>query len=95
MITFKKSTQSSQQNTGKKFRVGVSFNGRQCPAGHNIILGLLDENTELFGFLGGTEGIYKKKYIQITRNNIEFYINSSGFHMLGRTKDKIRNEKEK
>jgi len=32
----------------------VSFNGRQCPAGHNIILGLIDQHIEVYGFLGGT-----------------------------------------
>lgn len=40
MITFKRS--GAQINNVKKIKIGVSFNGRQCPGGHNIILGLLD-----------------------------------------------------
>ena len=95
MITFKRSAKEKPSKSTKKLRIGISFNGRQCPGGHNIILGLLADNTEVIGFLGGTEGIYSKKYIEINRSNIEYYINSSGFHMLGRTKDKIRSEKEK
>ncbi len=40
MITFKRI--GSQQNSKSKAKIGISFNGRQCPGGHNIILGLLD-----------------------------------------------------
>jgi diphosphate-dependent phosphofructokinase len=68
----------------------VSFNGRQSPGGHNIIYGLLDSNSEVFGFLGGNKGIFDQKYIRITKSNIQNYINQSGFHLLGRTSDKIR-----
>ena len=44
MITFKKNNDSSHAAIGseKKSKIGVSFNGRQCPGGHNILLGLLD-----------------------------------------------------
>ncbi len=46
MLTFKKSNEQLKKgNNNKKIRIGVSFNGRQCPGGHNAILGLLDENT--------------------------------------------------
>jgi len=66
MITFKRSNDSVSRDP-KKMKIGVSFNGRQCPAGHNIILGLLDQHIEVIGFLGGTEGIYNKQYIEITK----------------------------
>lgn len=71
-------------------RIGVSFNGRQSPGGHNIIYGLLGENVEVYGFIGGNQGIFTGKYIKITHKNIENYINMSGFHLLGRSSDKIR-----
>jgi hypothetical protein len=38
MITFEK---SNQPTSNKTVRIGVSFNGRQSPGGHNIIYGLL------------------------------------------------------
>ncbi len=44
MITFKQETNKNVSKS-RKSKIGVSFNGRQCPAGHNIILGLIDENT--------------------------------------------------
>ena len=43
-------------------RVGVVFCGRQCPGGHNVIMGLYDHlqqrrpGSVLLGFLGGTKG---------------------------------------
>ena len=42
----------------RKVKIGVSFNGRQSPAGHNVIYGLLAENTEVIGFIGGNKGIF-------------------------------------
>lgn len=78
----------------KKVRIGVSFNGRQSPGGHNIIYGLLAENTEVFGFIGGNKGVFAQKYIKINHKNIENYINQSGFHLLGRSSDRIRTPDE-
>ena len=37
IVTFRK----GKNELLKKIKVGVSFNGRQSPGGHNIILGLL------------------------------------------------------
>jgi hypothetical protein len=57
IISFKKSVESiEKQNT--IFRIGVCFNGRQSPGGHNIINGLLNSNTKVFGFIGGNKGIF-------------------------------------
>lgn len=77
-------------NEPRKVKIGVSFNGRQSPGGHNIIYGLLGENTEVYGFIGGNKGIFNQKYIIITHHNIANYINQTGFHLLGRSSDKIR-----
>lgn len=46
------------KNNDKKYKIGISFNGRQFPGGHNIIKGLLHQNTEVIGFLGGTKGLF-------------------------------------
>jgi pyrophosphate--fructose-6-phosphate 1-phosphotransferase len=43
----------------KKIRIGICFNGRQTPGGHNIISGLLSDNTTVIGFLNGTKGMFK------------------------------------
>jgi hypothetical protein len=86
IITFKKGS----THKPRKVRIGVSFNGRQSPGGHNIILGLLAENTEVFGFIGGNKGLFSNKYIKITHDNIKHYVNQSGFHLLGRSSDRVR-----
>ena len=91
MITFEERKEKIE-NKGKKFRIGISFNGRQFPGGHNIIQGLLTEDTEVVGFLGGTKGIYQQKYITINQNNIQLFNNQGGLHLLGRTKDHLRGE---
>ena len=48
----------------------MSFNGRQSPGGHNVIYGLLSDNTEVYGFIGGNKGIFENKYIKITKENM-------------------------
>jgi hypothetical protein len=88
IITFRE----GKNDPAKRIRVGVSFNGRQSPGGHNIILGLLGENVEVLGFIGGNRGIFTQKWIKITHDNLKNYINQSGFHLLGRTSDRIRTE---
>ncbi len=85
-MTFKQGTQKEQN----KIRIGISFNGRQAPGGHNIILGLLGDHTEVFGFIGGNKGIFNQKWIKINHENIKHYVNHSGFHLLGRSSDRLR-----
>jgi len=79
-------------------RIGITFNGRQAPGGHAIIEGLLrfTENNkgQLFGFIGGSRGVLDNLSIEITRENFEFYVNSGGYHFLGRTADKLRSPEE-
>lgn len=91
IVTFAQSGESQQP---RRVRIGVSFNGRQSSGGHNIIYGLLAENSEVFGFIGGNKGLFSQKYIRITPKNIENYINQSGFHLLGRSSDKVRTQDE-
>ncbi|GJM99883.1 hypothetical protein PR202_ga17022 [Eleusine coracana subsp. coracana] len=77
-------------------RVGVVFSGRQSPGGHNVIWGLYDAikahnaNSKLIGFLGGTDGLFLQKTIEITDEALSCYKNQGGYDVLGRTRDQIR-----
>uniref|UniRef100_A0ACD5VC79 Uncharacterized protein n=1 Tax=Avena sativa TaxID=4498 RepID=A0ACD5VC79_AVESA len=77
-------------------RVGVVFSGRQSPGGHNVIWGLHDAlkahnpSSKLIGFLGGTDGLFAQKSLEITNEVIASYKNQGGYDMLGRTRDQIR-----
>ncbi|KAK1314754.1 Pyrophosphate--fructose 6-phosphate 1-phosphotransferase subunit alpha [Acorus calamus] len=77
-------------------RVGLVFCGRQSPGGHNVVWGLHDalkmHNTSsvLLGFIGGTEGLFAQKTLEITDEVLSTYKNQGGYDMLGRTKDQIR-----
>uniref|UniRef100_A0A6V7QWF8 Pyrophosphate--fructose 6-phosphate 1-phosphotransferase subunit alpha n=1 Tax=Ananas comosus var. bracteatus TaxID=296719 RepID=A0A6V7QWF8_ANACO len=77
-------------------RVGVVFCGRQSPGGHNVIWGLHDAlklhnpNSTLLGFLGGTEGLFAQKTLEITDAVLSTYKNQGGYDLLGRTKDQVR-----
>lgn len=77
-------------------RVGVVFCGRQSPGGHNVVWGLHsvlkihNPNNTLLGFLGGTEGLFAQKTLEITDDILSTYKNQGGYDLLGRTKDQIR-----
>jgi pyrophosphate--fructose-6-phosphate 1-phosphotransferase len=74
----------------------VVFCGRQSPGGHNIITGLFDalkkHNSEstLIGFIGGSEGLFAQKFVEMTSEVLADFRNQGGFDLLGRTKDQIR-----
>ncbi|KAL6838988.1 hypothetical protein ACP4OV_031215 [Aristida adscensionis] len=76
-------------------RVGVVFSGRQSPGGHNVIWGIYDamqaHNPQniLLGFLGGTEGLFAKKTLEIRDDVLSSYKNQGGFDLLGRIVDQI------
>ncbi|KAL6643402.1 hypothetical protein ACP70R_018959 [Stipagrostis hirtigluma subsp. patula] len=77
-------------------RVGVVFSGRQSPGGHNVIWGIYDamkaQNPQniVIGFVGGTEGLFENKTLEITEDVLSSYKNQGGFDLLGRTIDQIR-----
>ncbi|KAL6571974.1 hypothetical protein OROMI_012932 [Orobanche minor] len=77
-------------------RVGVVFCGRQSPGGHNVIWGLFDAlkvhnpKSTLLGFLGGSDGLFAQKTLEITDDILATYKNQGGYDLLGRTKDQIR-----
>ncbi|KAK4753378.1 hypothetical protein SAY87_022176 [Trapa incisa] len=77
-------------------RVGLVFCGRQSPGGHNVIWGLHtalkihNPKSVLLGFLGGSEGLFAQKTLEITDEILTTYKNQGGYDLLGRTKDQIR-----
>ncbi|XP_022769461.1 pyrophosphate--fructose 6-phosphate 1-phosphotransferase subunit alpha isoform X2 [Durio zibethinus] len=77
-------------------RVGLVFCGRQSPGGHNVIWGLHkalkihNPNSTLLGFLGGTQGLFAQKTLEITDDVLSTYKNQGGYDLLGRTQDQIR-----
>ncbi|CAK9183448.1 unnamed protein product [Ilex paraguariensis] len=79
-----------------EIRVGAVFCGRQSPGGHNVIWGLHNAlrihnpNSTLLGFLGGSEGLFAQKTLEVTDDILATYKNQGGYDMLGRTKDQIR-----
>ncbi|KAK2988172.1 hypothetical protein RJ640_020654 [Escallonia rubra] len=83
-------------NEHPTIRVGLVFCGRQSPGGHNVIWGLHDAlkihnpSSILLGFLGGSEGLFAQKTLEITDDILATYKNQGGYDLLGRTKDQIR-----
>ncbi|XP_071696446.1 pyrophosphate--fructose 6-phosphate 1-phosphotransferase subunit alpha-like [Rutidosis leptorrhynchoides] len=77
-------------------RVGLVFCGRQSPGGHNVVWGLHEAlkihnpKSTLLGFLGGSEGLFAQKTLEITDDILATYKNQGGYDLLGRTQDQIR-----
>ncbi|KAF5179996.1 Pyrophosphate--fructose 6-phosphate 1-phosphotransferase subunit alpha [Thalictrum thalictroides] len=83
-------------NEHPAIRVGAVFCGRQSPGGHNVVWGihnalkLHNPKSVLLGFLGGSEGLFAQKTLEITDDVLATYKNQGGYDMLGRTKDQIK-----
>ena len=76
-------------------RIAVLLSGGQAPGGHNVISGLFDfvkshhSNSQLFGFIGGSMGIYTNNYIEINKKFMDQYRNQGGFDMICSGRNKI------
>ncbi len=87
----------------KQRNIGVVFSGGPAPGGHNVIAGLYDEikrynnDSKVFGFLQGPDGLLESRYIEITGALVDRYRNLGGFTMFqtGRTKIDSREKMEK
>lgn len=81
-------------------RVGFVFSGGQAAGGHNVASGLYDalkkmnEESKLFGFLGGPKGIIENKYQEITAEILEPYRNQGGFDLIGSGRTKIETDEQ-
>jgi len=84
----------------RPLRVGVVLSGGQAAGGHNVIIGLFDalldlnENSRLFGFLGGPGGIVDGKSIELEGGHIVNFRNTGGFDMIGSGRTKIETEQQ-
>lgn len=81
----------------KDYKIGFVFSGRQTPGGHTAVAGIkkfLDlhggPGSKLYGFVGGTNGLFAGKTKEITAATLNKFMNQGGFDMLGRTADVIR-----
>ena len=81
-----------------KKNVGVILSGGQAPGGHNVIAGLYDAikganpENELYGFLGGPQGIVDGNHIKFTDEYINEYRNTGGFDIIGSGRTKLETE---
>ena len=79
--------------------VGVILSGGQAPGGHNVIAGIFDgikkihEDSKLYGFLMGPDGLVKHNYKELTSDIIDEYRNTGGFDIIGSGRTKLE-EKE-
>ena len=75
--------------------VGVILSGGQAPGGHNVIAGIFDgirslnENSKLYGFLGGPSGLVDNQFVEITPEFMDAYRNTGGFDMIGSGRTKL------
>ncbi|HRD55516.1 MAG TPA: diphosphate--fructose-6-phosphate 1-phosphotransferase, partial [Parachlamydiaceae bacterium] len=81
-------------------RVGVFFSGGQAAGGHNVVIGLfnalktLNPKSQLFGFLGGSDGLLKNEWIELKENILSYYLNQGGFDLLGSSRTKIEDSNQ-
>lgn len=75
--------------------VGVILSGGQAPGGHNVIAGIFDgikslnQDSKLYGFLKGPDGLVKNEYMELTSDVIDAYRNTGGFDMIGSGRTKL------
>jgi len=85
----------SNEIPNSPLRIAVLLSGGQAPGGHNVISGLFDfikkhhTNSQLFGFIGGSMGIYTNNYVEINEKFMEQYRNQGGFDMICSGRNKI------
>jgi pyrophosphate--fructose-6-phosphate 1-phosphotransferase len=78
----------------KRRNIGLVFSGGPAPGGHNVIAGLYDaakkanQNSKIYGFLLGPDGIIENEAVELTDDIVDAYRNLGGFGMIktGRTK---------
>ncbi|RXQ94970.1 diphosphate--fructose-6-phosphate 1-phosphotransferase [Ancylomarina salipaludis] len=78
--------------------VGVVLSGGQAPGGHNVISGLFDalkklnKKNQLFGFIGGPDGLLNNSFIELDEDIVDDYRNTGGFDIIGSGRTKIEDE---
>lgn len=77
-------------------KIGAVFSGGPAAGGHNVLAGIFDalEHGELFGFLGGPNGIVTGSYKKLSKQDIDGYRNLGGFDLLGSGRTKIESKEQ-
>ena len=94
-LTFVRDENATTMHSDEPCNVGVILSGGQAPGGHNVICGIFDgikalnENSRLYGFLMGPEGLIDHDYKELTREIIDDYRNCGGFDMIGSGRTKL------
>jgi diphosphate-dependent phosphofructokinase len=92
VLTFQSSGEPQQFSA---IKVGIILSGGQAPGGHNVISGLFDglkkhnNDSKLYGFLGGPSGLLKNQYRELTADIIDEYRNTGGFDIIGSGRTKL------
>ena len=78
---------------GGAARLGLLFSGGPAAGGHNVAAGMFDclarrfsrakGEPALIGFLGGAEGLVRKRWTEVTSETLKPLLNQGGFHLLG------------
>lgn len=93
-------TNGKNKLSSKKQKIGVVLSGGQAPGGHNVISGIFDslkssnENSELFGFLMGPQGLINGDYKILNKTDIDMVRNTGGFDLIGSGRTKIESESQ-
>ncbi|PKP11636.1 MAG: diphosphate--fructose-6-phosphate 1-phosphotransferase [Bacteroidetes bacterium HGW-Bacteroidetes-4] len=96
LLTFESGTKKSYP----AIKVGVILSGGQAPGGHNVIAGLFDglkslnEESKLYGFLGGPSGLTNNNYIELTKEVVDHYRNTGGFDIIGSGRTKLEEKSQ-
>jgi pyrophosphate--fructose-6-phosphate 1-phosphotransferase len=94
LVTFEPGETSENQI----FNIGVVLSGGQAPGGHNVISGLFDalkklnNRNQLFGFIGGPDGLLNNSFIDLDSAIVSEYRNTGGFDIIGSGRTKIEDE---
>lgn len=90
----------TNEAASRPLAVGVILSGGQAPGGHNVIAGLVDglkganDQSKLYGFLGGPSGLVNDEAIEITKAFVDEYRNTGGFDMIGSGRTKIESDEQ-
>ncbi|MBP9707998.1 MAG: diphosphate--fructose-6-phosphate 1-phosphotransferase [Oligoflexales bacterium] len=93
----KKANKKSNNAQGSR-RIAVVLSGGPAPGGHNVICGLYDSllkaspEARLFAFRNGPAGIIKDDLLELTPEQVNMYLNSGGFDMIGTGRTKIEGQ---
>jgi diphosphate--fructose-6-phosphate 1-phosphotransferase len=92
---------SNRDHFPKPLHIGCVLSGGQASGGHNVICGIysyikkVHPGSQLYGFIGGPEGIYKGRYKELKEETVFFYKNRGGFDMIGSGRHKIESDENK